>query len=175
MRRRRFGFVVPRVGSPSARARPAARRGGRRGPGTSRRVIFAVVSKRSERTMGIAAMPTDPSEARSVVSERSERTIDVAAPPSVVPTSLSELTTLRLGGPANRLVTASTAEELIDVVRSADTAGEPVLVVGGGSNLLVSDDGWPGVVVLVRTQGIARAGDGVTVQAGVVWDELVLR
>src|SRR6476469_9742407 len=113
MRRRRFGFVVPRVGSPSARARPAARRGGRRGPGTSRRVIFAVVSERSERTMGIAAMPTDPSKARSVV-----------------PISLSELTTLRLGGPAHRLVTASTAEELIDVVRSADAAGEPLLVVG---------------------------------------------
>jgi UDP-N-acetylmuramate dehydrogenase len=108
--------------------------------------------------MDIAASPTDPSEARSVV-----------------PPLLSGLTTLRLGGPANRLVTASTAEELIDVVRSADAAGEPVLVVGGGSNLLVSDDGWPGVVVLVRTQGIARAGDEVTVQAGVVWDELVLR
>jgi UDP-N-acetylmuramate dehydrogenase len=87
--------------------------------------------------------------------------------------NLSELTTLRLGGPAARIVTATTANELVDTVRAADAAGEPVLVVGGGSNLLVADEGWPGVVVLVRTQGIERVGDEVTVQAGVVWDDFV--
>jgi UDP-N-acetylmuramate dehydrogenase len=90
-----------------------------------------------------------------------------------VPISLSELTTLRLGGPAARAVTASTAEEIVDEVRAADEAGEPVLIVGGGSNLVVSDDGWPGVVVLIRSEGIDRAGDEVTAQAGVVWDDLV--
>ena len=86
---------------------------------------------------------------------------------------LSELTTLRLGGPAGRVVTASSADELVDAVRTADAAGEPVLIVGGGSNLVVSDAGWPGVVVLVRTSGVERRGDQVTVQAGVVWDDLV--
>jgi UDP-N-acetylmuramate dehydrogenase len=86
---------------------------------------------------------------------------------------LADLTTLRLGGPAKRVVTASTADGVVDAIRTADDAGEPVLVVGGGSNLVVADDGWPGVLVLVRTGGIERVGDEVTVQAGVVWDELV--
>jgi UDP-N-acetylmuramate dehydrogenase len=94
-----------------------------------------------------------------------------------VPTLLKDLTTLRLGGPAERVVTASTTDELVELVRKADADGEPVLIVGGGSNLVVSDDGWPGVVVLLRNDGIAwhRAGDAVevTAQAGVVWDELV--
>lgn len=92
-----------------------------------------------------------------------------------MPALLSELTTLRLGGPAARVVEAASADELVDTVRSADEAGEPVLIVGGGSNLVVADSGWPGAVVLVRSSGIARSGELVTVQAGVVWDELVAR
>lgn len=96
-----------------------------------------------------------------------------------MPALLAELTTLRLGGPAARLVTASSANELLDAVRSSDDAGEPVLVVGSGSNLVVSDDGWPGAVVLVRTSGIAWTAHAhgesaaVTVQAGVQWDSFV--
>ena len=92
-----------------------------------------------------------------------------------MPVLLSELTTLRLGGPARRVVTARSAPELIDAVAAADAAGEPVLVVGGGSNLVVADAGWPGVVVLVRWEGVDRIGDEVTVQAGVGWDALVER
>jgi UDP-N-acetylmuramate dehydrogenase len=92
-----------------------------------------------------------------------------------VPTLLSDVTTLRLGGPAARVVEASTAGEIVEAVRAGDAAGEPVLVVGGGSNLVVSDDGWPGVVVLIRSQGIDRSGGLVTVQAGVVWDDFVAR
>ena len=92
---------------------------------------------------------------------------------------LAELTTLRLGGPAARLVEATTAAELVDAVRAADGAGEPVLLVGGGSNLVVADAGWPGTVVLVRSRGVtvAAAGDtrSVTVEAGEPWDELVAR
>jgi UDP-N-acetylmuramate dehydrogenase len=90
---------------------------------------------------------------------------------------LADLTTLRLGGPAERVVAASSAEELVDAVRAADAAGEPVLVVGGGSNLVAADQGWPGVVVLIRSEGIdaAAAVDEavVTVQAGVGWDDVV--
>jgi UDP-N-acetylmuramate dehydrogenase len=86
---------------------------------------------------------------------------------------LADLTTLRLGGPAKRVVTASSERELVDAIRAADDMGEPVLVVGGGSNLVVADEGWPGVVVLVRTDGIERKADEVTVQAGVVWDDFV--
>jgi UDP-N-acetylmuramate dehydrogenase len=96
-----------------------------------------------------------------------------------VPALLADLTTLRLGGPAGHLVTASSTDELVGAVRAADAAGEPVLIVGGGSNLVVADAGWSGVVVLVRTSGIAtETTDGgaavrVTVQAGVPWDSLV--
>ena len=93
---------------------------------------------------------------------------------------LAELTTLRLGGPANRVVTASSTDELVDLVRAADDAGEPVLLVGGGSNLVVADDGWDGVVILIRTTGVRVAQDetsnrsvGVTADAGAVWDDLV--
>ncbi|MGI8760585.1 MAG: UDP-N-acetylmuramate dehydrogenase [Jatrophihabitantaceae bacterium] len=92
---------------------------------------------------------------------------------------LADLTTLRLGGPAARVVTAGSCAELVDAVRSADAAGEPVLIVGGGSNLVVADEGWPGVVVLVRSTGVDSAplagGSSVAVraQAGVPWDRLV--
>jgi UDP-N-acetylmuramate dehydrogenase len=92
---------------------------------------------------------------------------------------LAGLTTLRLGGPARSLVEATSASELVDAVRAADAAGEPMLLVGGGSNLVVGDDGWPGRVVLIRSRGIAVEADGdrrtVTVEAGEPWDALVAR
>ncbi|MGI8678372.1 MAG: UDP-N-acetylmuramate dehydrogenase [Jatrophihabitans sp.] len=94
-----------------------------------------------------------------------------------MPELLRDLTTLRLGGPAERVVEAATTDELVDVVRHADATGEPVLIVGGGSNLVVSDEGWAGVVVLVRTVEIRPELDAdhvvVTVDAGVPWDDLV--
>jgi UDP-N-acetylmuramate dehydrogenase len=93
-----------------------------------------------------------------------------------VPPLLADLTTLRIGGPAARIVTATSRDGLVDAVRSADAAGEPVLVLGGGSNLVAADAGWPGTVVLIRTTGIDRRGDGdrvlLTVAAGTVWDEV---
>jgi UDP-N-acetylmuramate dehydrogenase len=96
-----------------------------------------------------------------------------------VPALLADLTTLRVGGPAARVITAESPQDLIAAVRSADSAGDPVLVIGGGSNLVVSDGGWQGVVVLVRTDGIDVRADGdavaVKVQAGVWWDTLVAR
>ena len=67
---------------------------------------------------------------------------------------------------------------LIDAVRSADQAGEPVLLIGGGSNLVISDAGFPGTVIHVNTRGLTfvDAGDGavdVTVAAGADWDDVV--
>ncbi len=92
---------------------------------------------------------------------------------------LADLTTLRLGGPAKRIVIATGTDELVDLVRSADASHEPILIVGGGSNLVVGDDGWDGLVVLVRSEGVsvARSDDDVelTVAAGMRWDELVAR
>ncbi|MBN1094096.1 UDP-N-acetylmuramate dehydrogenase [Blastococcus sp. TML/M2B] len=88
---------------------------------------------------------------------------------------LADLTTLAVGGPVERLLEVETAAELVDAVRDADEAGRPLLLVGGGSNLVAPDEGWPGDVVAVRTRGIARDGDRLTVQAGEDWDGLVAR
>ena len=94
-------------------------------------------------------------------------------------TRLAELTTLRLGGPANRVVEARTSAELVESIRAADAEHEPVLIVGGGSNLVAADVGWPGVVVQVRTRGVdvENAGEhtSVTVAAGESWDGFVAR
>jgi UDP-N-acetylmuramate dehydrogenase len=96
------------------------------------------------------------------------------------PPLLRDLTTLRLGGPAGRLVEASEEDSVVDAVRRADRAGEPLLVLAGGSNVVVADDGFPGTVLRIATRGIARteAPDGrvlLEVQAGEPWDPLVAR
>ncbi|WP_432929240.1 UDP-N-acetylmuramate dehydrogenase [Microbispora sp. CA-135349] len=92
---------------------------------------------------------------------------------------LAPYITLRTGGPARAFTQVETQDELVATVAEADREGEPVLVLGGGSNLVVSDDGFDGLVVRVATQGVdAMAEDGrvrVTVQAGEDWDALVAR
>ncbi|MGY1752976.1 UDP-N-acetylmuramate dehydrogenase [Blastococcus sp. SYSU D01042] len=88
---------------------------------------------------------------------------------------LADLTTLAVGGPIERLLEVSTADELVGAVRDADEAGRPLLLLGGGSNVVAPDEGWPGDVVAVRTRGIRRDGDRLTVQAGEDWDGLVAR
>jgi UDP-N-acetylmuramate dehydrogenase len=92
---------------------------------------------------------------------------------------LSALTTLRLGGPAKRLVTAERVEEVPGLARDA----AELLVLAGGSNVVVADEGFPGTVLLLRTRGVAvdpvgaDAPDGapvrIRVAAGHPWDELV--
>ena len=91
---------------------------------------------------------------------------------------LADHTTFHVGGPARRLLVATTQQELIDMVRAADAAGEPLLVLSGGSNVLVGDEGFDGTVVKVATRGIEAevsscGGAVVTVQAGERWDEFV--
>ncbi len=91
---------------------------------------------------------------------------------------LADHTTLRIGGPARELVTVGTESELVDTVRRLDAAGEPLLIVGGGSNVLVGDDGFDGTVVLVNSRGIAAdvaccSGATLSVAAGEPWDALV--
>jgi UDP-N-acetylmuramate dehydrogenase len=91
---------------------------------------------------------------------------------------LSGYTTLRLGGPAARFVAPSTAEEVAAAVRAADRSSDPVLVLGGGSNLVVGDGGFGGTVVQVANRGTAIDGgpDGrvsLTVEAGEDWDTVV--
>mgnify|MGYP006172751897 CR=1 FL=1 len=93
---------------------------------------------------------------------------------------LARHTTLRLGGPAAHFVEATTEEALVEAVRAADEAGEPVLLVAGGSNLVVADEGFPGTVLKIATRGVrveqdACSGATVTVAAGEAWDALVAR
>jgi len=98
---------------------------------------------------------------------------------------LASYTTLGLGGPARAFSEVASAQDVVDAVGSADTAGEPVLILGGGSNLVVADEGFDGTVVYVATRGIeirrrrhSTAGGATAVlrvQAGEDWDALVAR
>jgi len=94
---------------------------------------------------------------------------------------LAGYTTLGLGGPAARFVDADSDEQVIAEVRDADAAGEPLIVLGGGSNLVVADEGFPGTVVHVATGGVTitpshdGAAAAVTVAAGEDWDALAGR
>ncbi|MFI6535577.1 UDP-N-acetylmuramate dehydrogenase [Nonomuraea sp. NPDC050547] len=92
---------------------------------------------------------------------------------------LAPYTTLGLGGPAREFVEAGTAEQLVSFVAEADRDGVPTLVLGGGSNLVVPDEGFDGLVVKVASTGVRAERDGgqvlLTVEAGEDWDALVAR
>ena len=60
-------------------------------------------------------------------------------------------------------------------MRAADAAGEPLLLLGGGSNLVLPDAGFDGTAVLIRNRGVERVGDALVVAAGEPWDDLVAR
>ncbi|NBV12010.1 MAG: UDP-N-acetylmuramate dehydrogenase [Actinobacteria bacterium] len=91
---------------------------------------------------------------------------------------LANHTSLRIGGPAKNFVHATTEEELVNAVKAADAAGDEVLIIGGGSNVLVADAGFNGTVIRVETKGNtyhvdACSGGMITVAAGEDWDEFV--
>lgn len=97
---------------------------------------------------------------------------------------LRDLTTLRLGGPADDFVEATTEAELVEAVSDADERGVEVLLVAGGSNLVVADEGFRGRVVRIATRGVTAdvepgdtscGGAVVRVAAGEVWDDFVAR
>jgi UDP-N-acetylmuramate dehydrogenase len=78
------------------------------------------------------------------------------------------------------LIVAETEAQLIDAISTADAADAPITILGGGSNVVASDAGLPGTVVLVRTRGVevsvdSCSGAWVTVAAGEPWDDLVAR
>ncbi|NJP98064.1 UDP-N-acetylmuramate dehydrogenase [Nonomuraea sp. FMUSA5-5] len=92
---------------------------------------------------------------------------------------LAPYTTLRLGGPARDFAEATSAEQLVSLIAEADRNDVPTLVLGGGSNVVVSDEGFDGLVVKVATQGVTVSRDGeqvvLVVEAGEDWDRLVAR
>ncbi|CAN5242224.1 UDP-N-acetylmuramate dehydrogenase [soil metagenome] len=91
-------------------------------------------------------------------------------------TDFSELTTLQVGGPITRLIEPTTTEQLVDAVLAAWGEPEDWMILGGGSNLVVADEGFDGTVVRVATRGLDRATEGVPrlrVLAGEPWDDVV--
>ncbi|MFJ5221343.1 UDP-N-acetylmuramate dehydrogenase [Streptomyces sp. NPDC088400] len=88
---------------------------------------------------------------------------------------LAPLTTFRLGGPATRLVTATTDDEVIDAVREADDAGTPLLIIGGGSNLIIGDKGFDGTALRIATKGFTLDGTTLELAAGETWTDAVAR
>ena len=88
---------------------------------------------------------------------------------------LAGLTTLRLGGPAGHFFDADSEQTLIAAIRDAEGHGEDLLILGGGSNLVVADEGYPGTVVKIGLRGLT-VGDGLlSAAAGEVWDDVVAR
>ncbi|MFF4168603.1 UDP-N-acetylmuramate dehydrogenase [Streptomyces sp. NPDC001744] len=88
---------------------------------------------------------------------------------------LAPLTTFRLGGPATRLVTATTDDEVVAAVREADDAGTPLLIIGGGSNLVIGDKGFDGTALRIATTGFSLDGTRLELAAGEVWTDAVAR
>ncbi|WP_206506467.1 UDP-N-acetylmuramate dehydrogenase [Streptomyces chrestomyceticus] len=88
---------------------------------------------------------------------------------------LAPLTTFRLGGPATRLLTATTDDEVIAAVREADASGTPLLVIGGGSNLVIGDKGFEGTALRIATRGFTLDGTDLTLAAGENWSDAVAR
>jgi UDP-N-acetylmuramate dehydrogenase len=91
---------------------------------------------------------------------------------------LAAHTTLALGGPALQTVTAENAEEIIAGGRDAVREDQPLLLLGGGSNVVISDEGFPGTALLIRSSGFAVTYDDgdhvlVRVAAGQPWVEFV--
>ena len=94
---------------------------------------------------------------------------------------LSTLTTMQVGGPARELITATTREQLIEAALDTWDSNEPWLILGGGSNTIVADEGFDGTVIHVQTTGIERQQDIsrspnhsiIRVAAGENWDSLV--
>lgn len=91
---------------------------------------------------------------------------------------LSDYTSLRVGGPAQRIVSASNEAEIISAVQEADAAGQRVLILGSGTNVLISDAGFDGVVIHVSSSQVesevdACSGATLTIGAGEVWDSFV--
>ncbi|MEU1368648.1 UDP-N-acetylmuramate dehydrogenase [Streptomyces sp. NPDC005803] len=88
---------------------------------------------------------------------------------------LAPLTTFRLGGPAARLLTATTDAEVVEAVREADDSGTPLLVIGGGSNLVIGDKGFEGTALRIATKGFVLDGATLELAAGEVWTDAVTR
>ena len=87
--------------------------------------------------------------------------------------SLAKYTTFKIGGPARFFCAVNKDAELLEAVEFAKKNNLAVLVLGGGSNILVSDKGFPGLVIKNEYMGVSMEGTRVYAAAGELWDELV--
>ena len=87
---------------------------------------------------------------------------------------LAPLTTFKVGGPARYFIEATTEDEVKAAVAHAAERRWPLFVLGGGSNLVIADEGWPGLVLKIATCGIAQRDDIFQAGAGHDWDSFVL-
>ena len=90
---------------------------------------------------------------------------------------LADFTTIHLGGAARYFVACQKIDEIISAISFYRTTGDPMVVLGGGSNVVFPDHGFNGLVLKVELKGVSFADDGdymiVTAQAGESWDDLV--
>jgi UDP-N-acetylmuramate dehydrogenase len=93
--------------------------------------------------------------------------------------ALAPLTTFKVGGPARYLAQPSTTAEVVEGVQFARARGLPLFVLGGGSNLVISDAGWPGLALKIAISGIDERNENgkslFEVGAGEEWDRFVAR
>src|SRR5271170_1423894 len=91
--------------------------------------------------------------------------------------ALAPLTTLKVGGPASFFVEAKSISEVSEAVTLSQSRALPLFVLGGGSNLVVADAGWPGLVLKIGITGINHSHEQGRVVfetgAGEEWDSFV--
>ncbi|NGM14331.1 UDP-N-acetylmuramate dehydrogenase [Verrucosispora sioxanthis] len=87
--------------------------------------------------------------------------------------TFADLTTMRVGGPVGRLLVPESMSQLVDALHESAGSDDPLLVMGGGSNLVVGDIGWHGTVIKVGSSELDVDGERVTAAAGVDWDHVV--
>lgn len=97
----------------------------------------------------------------------------MSRPGTTATPAFAELTTIHVGGPTRDFAVATDTNQLVELVRSADAGGVPLLVMSGGSNLVVGDEGWDGLTVKVASTGLRIDGGTVEADAGLDWDQLV--
>lgn len=93
-------------------------------------------------------------------------------------TQLSDYTSFRVGGPAQEIVNASNEAEIVAGVQKADEEGKKILILGSGTNVLISDEGFNGVVIRVASTEVeaevdACSGATLIIGAGEIWDSFV--
>ena len=103
----------------------------------------------------------------------------MTSPVDVGPAVFADHTTLRVGGPVSRWIVARSEDACIEAIVECDDIGSPCLIVGGGSNIVCSDEAFEGTVVQIAPTGVSFTDRGghlrVNAAAGEAWDQLVVR